>query len=127
LPAIDVDSYIIALPNDQRAALQALRTAARTYLPGHIECISYAMPGFRQPGPKGKMVLGYAAFTRHLGVYPHSGTVIPKLATDCEGFKTSKSGVLFTPEVPLPTPLLHKIIDTRLAELAAGYGRPAGP
>lgn len=119
----DVDAYLTALPDDQRRALQTLRTAARAYLPDAIECLSYAMPGFRQPGPKGKMVLGYAAFARHLGVYPHSGTVIPKLTTDCAGFKTSKSGVLFTPSHPLPTPLLHKIIDARLAELAAGYGK----
>ncbi len=120
----EVDAYLAALPADQRDALQALRAAAHAYLPDATECISYAMPGFRQPGPKGKMILGYAAFARHLGVYPHSGTVIPKLLADCEGFKTSKSGVLFTPETPLPTALLHKIIDTRLAELAAGYGRP---
>jgi uncharacterized protein YdhG (YjbR/CyaY superfamily) len=121
----EVDAYLNRLPPNQRAALNQVRTAARAYLPDAVECISYAMPGFRQPGPKGKMILGYAAFARHLGVYPHSGTVIPKLTTDCKGFKTSKSGVLFTPKTPLPTPLLHKIIDTRLAELAAGYGRIA--
>lgn len=80
------------------------------------------MSGFRQPGLKGKMILGYAAFAPHLGVYPHSGTVIPKLLAACAGFQTSKSGVLFTAETPFPTALLHKIIDTRLAELAAGYG-----
>jgi uncharacterized protein YdhG (YjbR/CyaY superfamily) len=118
----DVDTYLAALPADQRAALQSLREAARAYLPDAVECISYAMPGFRQPGPKGKMILGYAAFARHLGVYPHSGTVIPQLLADCAGFKTSKSGVLFTPQNPLPTALLHKIINARLVELAAGYG-----
>jgi uncharacterized protein YdhG (YjbR/CyaY superfamily) len=121
----DADAYLAALPPNQRAALTQVRMVARAYLPDAIECLSYAMPGFRQPGPKGKMILGYAAFARHLGVYPHSGTVIPKLLDHCKGFKTSKSGVLFTPETPLPTALLHKIIDTRLAELAAGYGRPA--
>lgn len=118
----EVDAYLAALPEDPRATLQELRETARAYLPDAVECISYAMPGFRQPTPKGKMILGYAAFARHLGVYPHSGTVIPKLLADCIGFKTSKSGVLFTPETPLPSALLHKIIDARLAELAAGYG-----
>ena len=117
----DVDTYLAALPTDQRAALQAFRATARALLPDALECISYAMPGFRQPGLKGKMILGYAAFAPHLGVYPHSGTVVPKLLADCAGFKTSKSGVLFTPDSPLPTALLQKIIDTRLAELAAGY------
>lgn len=122
----EVDAYLAALPDAPRTTLQTLREATRAYLPDAIECLSYAMPGFRQPGARGKMILGYAAFARHLGVYPHSGSVIPKLLADCRGYKTSKSGVLFTPENPLPTILLHKIIDTRLAELAAGYGnRPS--
>jgi uncharacterized protein YdhG (YjbR/CyaY superfamily) len=117
----DVDAYIANLPPDQREALTALRARIRALLPDHPEVISYAMPGFRQPGPKGKMVVGYAAFAKHLGLYPHSGTVIPLI--DCAPFKTSKSGVLFTPDRPLPDALLRQIIETRTAELAAGYGR----
>jgi uncharacterized protein YdhG (YjbR/CyaY superfamily) len=115
-----VDAYIAALPAAQALALGNLRARLRNLLPDHIECLSYAMPGFRAPGPKGKMVAGYAAFARHLGLYPHSGTVIPLI--DCTPFKTSKSGVLFTPDHPLPDRLLETIIRTRQAELAAGYG-----
>jgi uncharacterized protein YdhG (YjbR/CyaY superfamily) len=119
----NVTTYLAALPPDQRDALLALRARLKTLLPDHLETMSYAMPGFRQPGPKGKMVVGYAAFARHLGLYPHSGTVIPLI--DCAPFKTSKSGVLFTPKTPLPDALLQEIIATRQAELAAGYGRKA--
>lgn len=116
-----VDAYIAALPQDQRDALAALRARLSAFLPDHLETMSYAMPGLRQPGPKGKMVVGYAAFSKHLGLYPHSGSVIPLI--DCAPFKTSKSGVLFTPERPLPDALLPQIIAVRQAELAAGYGR----
>jgi uncharacterized protein YdhG (YjbR/CyaY superfamily) len=116
-----VEAYLAALPPDQRDALIALRARLTTLLHDHIECMSYAMPGFRQPVPKGKMVVGYAAFAKHLGLYPHSGTVIPLI--DCTPFQTSKSGVLFTPDRPLPDALLEHIIRARLAELAAGYGK----
>jgi uncharacterized protein YdhG (YjbR/CyaY superfamily) len=119
----EVDAYIAALPADQREALATLRARLKSLLPDHLEVMSYAMPGFRQPGPKGKMVVGYAAFAKHLGLYPHSGSVIPKL--DCAPFKTSKSGVLFTPDRPVPDVLLRQIILTRQSELAAGYGRKA--
>ena len=123
----EVDAYLAALSEDQRAALSDLRGRLRALLPDHKECLSYAMPGFRQPGPKGKMVAGYAAFARHLGFYPHSGAVIPALAADCAGFKTSKSGLLFTPDQPIPDALLHKIIATRQAEIAAsGLAKPRG-
>jgi len=119
--ALPVDAYLAALPPDQRDALADLRVRLKALLPDHLEVMSYAMPGFRQPGPKGKMVVGYAAFARHLGLYPHSGTVIPTI--DCAPFKTSKSGVLFTPLQPLPDALLRQIVKARQAELAAGYGK----
>ena len=121
--AAEVDAYLTALPPDQRAALTDLRQRLACLLPGHVECLSYAMPGFREPGAKGKMVAGYAAFARHLGLYPHSGSIIPALAADCASFKTSKSGVLFTPDRPIPDALLERIVRARQAELAAGNGR----
>lgn len=119
----EVDAYIATLPPDQQEALSTLRARLKTLLPDHLETMSYAMPGFRQPGPRGKMVVGYAAFAKHLGLYPHSGSVIPQI--DCAPFKTSKSGVLFTPDHPLPDRLVEQIIRTRQAEIAAGYGRKA--
>jgi uncharacterized protein YdhG (YjbR/CyaY superfamily) len=94
-----------------------LRALIASHLPGATECISYAMPGFRHPG--GKMVAGYAAFARHLGLYPHSGSVMPRLQSDVGGFRTSKSGILFTPGHPLPDKLVIAILDLRLAEIAA--------
>lgn len=118
--AAEVDAYLAALPADQRAALSDLRLLLAGLLPGHLEVMSYAMPGFRQPGPKGKMVAGYAAFARHLGLYPHSGGILPQLGAECTGFKSSKSGVLFTPEHPLPKALVARIVALRLAEIAAG-------
>jgi len=121
MTAAEVDAYLAGLPQDQRDALEDLRKRLKSRLPDHIECLSYAMPGFRQPGPKGKMVVGYAAFARHLGLYPHSGTVIPLI--DCAPFKTSKSGVLFTSATPLPDALLDAILRLRQDEIAAGYGR----
>jgi uncharacterized protein YdhG (YjbR/CyaY superfamily) len=117
----EVDAYLSALPLDQRDALTALRLRLKALLPDHPEVMSYAMPGFRQPGPKGRMVVGYAAFARHLGLYPHSGSVIPGI--DCAPFRASKSGVLFTPDQPLPDALVRQIILTRQAELAAGHAR----
>lgn len=118
-----VDAYIAAQSPAFAAALTALRHRLQALLPDHIECMSYAMPGFRQPGPNGKMVVGYAGFTHHLGLYPHSGSVIPQI--DCAPFKTSKSGVLFTPDHPLPDALLRVIVSARQAEIAAGYGSKA--
>ncbi len=117
MSAAEVDAYLSALPADQRQALSSLRALLNTLLPDHAEVISYAMPGFRQPGPKGRMVAGYAAFARHLGLYLHSGSIIGQI--DSAGFKTSKSGILFTPAHPLPAGLVERIVRLRQAEIAA--------
>lgn len=113
--SLAVTAYIAAQPEPFAAALSALRKQLLSLLPDHIECMSYAMPGLRQPQKQGKMIIGYAAFARHIGLYPHSGSVIPNL--DCAPFKTSKSGMTFTPDMPPPLALIAQIIAARQAEL----------
>ena len=68
-------------------------------------------------GRKGKVVIGYAAFANHCGIYSHSGTVAPLLAADYPGWKFSKSGFLFTPDHPLPDELIRRMIALRLGEI----------
>ena len=114
-----VEAYLATCRPDQRDALSALREILRRHLPDHPEVISYAMPGLRQPGPKGKMVAGYAAFAQNCGYYPHSGAIIPQFAADLTDYKTTKGGVLFTATHPLPEPLIAKLIAARLAEITA--------
>jgi uncharacterized protein YdhG (YjbR/CyaY superfamily) len=111
----EVESYLSALPPAFRDAASALRAQLGALLPDHAEVISYAMPGFRHPS--GKMTAGYAGFAKHIGLYPHSGNIIPKI--DCTPYKTSKSGVLFTPDKPLPPALIEQTIRARLAEITA--------
>lgn len=114
-----VDAYISALPPDQAQALSRLRTLLRALLPDCLEVISYKMPGFRQPGPKGRMVAGYAAFARNCGYYPHSGNIIGQFPALTAGFKTTPGAVSFTPDHPLPDGLVRALVAARLAEIAA--------
>lgn len=65
------------------------------------------------------MAAGYAAFKVNRGYYPHSGRIIGQFSDDLAGYKTSKGGVLFTPAHPLSESLIHKLVDARLAEIAA--------
>ena len=114
-----VEAYLTAIPrDDQRQALQALRARLRAVLRDRIETISYAMPGFWQPGPKGKMVAGYAAFARNRGFYPYSGTVIPQFAAALAGWKITMAAIQFTPDHPLPPDLIRRLVHARQAQLA---------
>ncbi len=119
-PALsEVDTYLAALPEDQRQALTRLRALLKSHLPDHLEVISYKMPGFRQPGPKGRMVAGYAAFARNCGYYPHSGNIVGLFPELTAGFNTTPGAISFTPTHPLPEPLILALVQARLAEIAA--------
>ncbi len=108
------DAYLAPLPADQRHALEALRADLRALLPEAEE----VMPGFRIGK---KVVAGYAAFSRHLGIYPHSGSIVPQMADDLDrlGFKHSKSGILFTPDRPVPLDIVARLVTLRRAEIGA--------
>lgn len=116
--------YLGPLPDIQRAALVDLSRRITALLPAGSEpVISYAMPGWRVPvlaqPKKTGLAAGMAAFSAHLGFFPHSGTVIPQIKERlaAEGFKTSKSGIQFTPDHPIPDWALKEAIRLRLAEI----------
>ncbi len=114
--AADVDAYIAALHAPFRDALTRLRAAILALLPEGTEKISYAMPGVWQGG---KMIAGYAAFSKNCGLYPHSGTVVPALADriEAEGFRWSKSGITFPPDRLPSAELVAAVITARLKEV----------
>lgn len=114
-----VEAYLSALPEDQRAALERVRAILKARLPDHLEVISYAMPGLRQPGKRGRMVAGYAAFARNCGYYPHSGSIIGQFATELTGFRTTPGAIAFTPDHPLSEDLILRLVQARLDEIAA--------
>jgi uncharacterized protein YdhG (YjbR/CyaY superfamily) len=114
--AADVEAYLAAQPAGFQASLRTLRGKLLTLLPGAEERISYGMPGLRH---RGRMVAGYAGFTRHMGFYPHSGSVVPAFGPELTrlGLRFTRSGVLFTCQHPLPDDLLARLVAARLAEL----------
>ena len=116
MSAAEVDAYLAARPESQRAALRTLRALLKSLLPDAEEVISYAMPGFRLGG---KMVAGYAGFARNCGYYPHSGKVVPQFAAELDAmdFGHSDGAVRFTPAKPLPDDLVRRLVAARLAEI----------
>lgn len=113
--------YLADQPPAFRTALEALADRIETRLPDNAErVISYAMPGWRVKAPKGtKMAMGIAGFAKHIGLYPHSGSVVPKLSDrlTAAGIAQSKSGVTFAPGTPPPDWVLDEIIRLRLDEI----------
>ena len=80
--------------------------------------------GLQQPDPKawwfhdvrGHIEAGFAAFKGHLSYLPHSGSVIPRLAEETEGYASTKGSLHFSIDRPLPRALVRKLLATRMAE-----------
>lgn len=112
--AVDVDQYLVALPSEQREALEALRATIRGVAPGATETISYGLPTFKHGG---RPLVAYGAFTHHCSLFPMSSRLIEHLASELEPFSTAKGTIRFQPDAPLPAGLVTTIVNARIAEI----------
>jgi uncharacterized protein YdhG (YjbR/CyaY superfamily) len=109
--ADEVDEYLRGIEEPKRATLEALRRTILEIVPDAEQVISYRVPAFRVDG---KTVAGFAAFRNHLSYLPFSGSVLPRLAAELEGYTTTKSALHFPVDRPLPKTLVSKLIAARL-------------
>ncbi len=114
----EIDEYLGTLGEPKRATLTKLRETIVAIVPEAEQCISYGVPAFKL---QGKTIAGFAAFRSHLSYLPHSGTVIGKLATETEGYTSTKGSLHFPVDRPLPRKLVKKLLEVRMAE-AFGAG-----
>ena len=98
--------------------MQALRKQVLEIVPAGEEGISYAMPCVKLSG---KAVAGYAAFKKHIGYFPHSGSIVPQLAEELADRKQTTGGFQFALGEVLPDDLVAKLVGLRLRELSEKY------
>jgi uncharacterized protein YdhG (YjbR/CyaY superfamily) len=114
-PGVQLQTYIAALPADARRHVQELRAAIRAAAPDAVESFSYGMPAFTLDG---KRFVWYAAWKRHSSFYPLSKTAARALSAELEGYETSGKGTIrFRLDEPLPTALVRRLVEARIAEL----------
>ena len=115
-PAESVDSYLSALPEEVRAALEKLREIIKAAAPDTTEVISYRIPVFKYQGP----LVGFGAAKNHCSFFTMSSSMIPKLARmrarELKGYDVSGATIHFTPDKPLPAALVKRLVKERIAE-----------
>jgi uncharacterized protein YdhG (YjbR/CyaY superfamily) len=109
----DVDEYLRGIEEPKRSTLEALRRTILEIVPEAEQVISYEVPAFRLDG---RIVAGFAAFKDHLSFLPFSGSVLPGLASELEGYTMTKSALHFSVDRPLPSTLVRKLIAARRSE-----------
>ena len=110
-----VDEYLDRVSDSQRAALEKLRRDIRAAAPTAEECINYDMPSYRIAS---KILVSFAAAKKHCAFYPGADPIRVH-QSDLAGYELAKGTIRFSPEEPLPTTLVRKLVKTRLAEFSA--------
>jgi uncharacterized protein YdhG (YjbR/CyaY superfamily) len=112
-----VEEYLETLPADRRAAVETLRRTIRAAAPEAAETIAYSMPAFRSHG--GQFLVSYASYKKHYSLFPASGTVVEALGDDLTPYHAGKGTIQFPADKPIPTDLVRRIVEVRMAENAA--------
>ena len=112
-----VDTYLATLPSAERETLQKLRVLIKEIIPKVEERISY---GTAVMFSRGLDLFGFVAQRKHLSFL----TASPKLAAAMKAeisktHKVSGATIHFSPEDPLPSALVKKIVRARVRENSA--------
>jgi uncharacterized protein YdhG (YjbR/CyaY superfamily) len=111
MSAEEVDEYLRGVEEPKRGTLEALRRTILEIVPNAEQVISYGVPAFRVDG---KTIAGFAAFKDHLSYLPFSGSVLPQLADELDGYTMTKSALHLPVDRPPPKALVKKLIALRL-------------
>lgn len=106
-----IDEYIGAQPVEKRATLQKLRYIIQKAAPKATEGISYNMPVFKFEG----LLVYFASFKNHFGFFPFPDA-ITAFKKELTLYKTSKGGIQFPADKPLPVKLIQEIVKFRVIQ-----------
>lgn len=113
----DIDAYLALQPIAFRQSLQTLREAIGAIVPDAKEAFVYGVPGFKLDG---KPLACYAGFKNHCGFYPMSPALVKAHASELKEYEVSEGTIRFGPEKMLPTALIRKLVEARVAEIRKG-------
>lgn len=114
-----IQRYMDEVPPEHRAALVRLRRTIRAAAPEAEEVLSYKMPAFRLKG----MLVYYASFKDHCSFFVGSSTVRARFSEELKPFETGKGTLQFTPDSPIPSDLITRLVKARVAENAGRRAR----
>lgn len=99
-----IGAYIEAQAKEVQPLLHQVRDTIRTALPDAEERISWRMPTYW----RGHNIIHFAAFKKHIGVYPGENAMI-YFAERLTEYKTSKGAIQFPYDRQLPLDLIAEI------------------
>jgi uncharacterized protein YdhG (YjbR/CyaY superfamily) len=111
-----IDAFLATLPDDRKAALEALRGTIAVAAPEAVEAISYGVPAFKY---RGRPFVSFGATKGHCAFYVQSPTVMDAHRDEIAEYDTTKGTIHFQADKPLPDAMVTKLVRARVAEIDA--------
>ena len=102
-----IDEYVKTFPKEVQSILDKMRLTIRTAAPEAEETISYRMPTFKL---KGRVLVYFAAFKRHIGLYPPAPR---EFKNEVSKYVGPKGNLRFPTDEPIPYDLITRIVGFR--------------
>lgn len=109
-----VAEYIGGFPKEMQKHLKAMRAAVRKGAPKATEKISYGLAAYSFEGP----LAYFGGHTRHVGFYAMP-SAMKVFAKELASYKTTKGGIQFPLDRPVPSALVTKMVKFRVKEQLA--------
>jgi len=111
-----IDEYIRTFPKDVQTILEKMRQTVKAAAPEAEETISYRIPTFKL---NGSSIVHFAAFRKHIGLYPPAPKEFKKEVSSYEG---PKGNLKFPIDKPIPYDLVTRIVVFRRKILEKRWG-----
>ncbi len=110
-PFETIDEYIKTFPKDVQAILEKMRHTIKRAAPDAEEAISYQIPTFKLEGAS---LVHFAAFRKHIGLYPPAPREFKK---EVSSYLGPKGNLKFPTDKPIPYELVTRIVLSRRKEI----------
>lgn len=107
-----VEKYIASQPAKQSEILLKIRDLIKAEVPEAEEVMGYGVASFNL---NGKPFIYYAAFNKHIGIYPVPKTE-GKLADEIKKYQTGKGTMQFILDKPIPYNFIKRLVRARKDE-----------
>lgn len=108
-----IDDYVSAIPEPARARVIEIRELCRSGAPHAIEAIRWGHPAYLHP--EGVILFMFSAHKAHASL-AFTPSTRSAFADELAAYRTGKGTVTVAYDAPLPTALLHRMIQFRIRE-----------